>query len=569
MSDAYTSVFTYQEEMNEHIKVAGTVRGYDGPVYTGYVHFDFDSDIDVTRAQKDTVELLDRMELFSIDVEKSCKIHFSGKKGFHVILYSKDIELISGRNDTNAIVKHVASKMAEGLKCFDSTPYDKTRLIRATNSLHGKSDMYKIPLTFKEIKTMMSSEIMSLARTQRDLKFETEPCSSQYIYEIIKDYEDNGSEKRQSTTSKSGLLLGLRDGFSSGERNSGLASVAGMLHSRGLSDDLVLEYTALANTRNDPPLPDIDVETIVRSVTRYKIDQKYIPEKDEDIKTMKDAYDTWRRQKLLIRDRGLRLSSGFGRMDKGLYSFDEGKVMMIAARPGVGKTLMGMQVANTMATSLGGKVLFSSLEMQSSAIFYRASRIDASETMAEVENEEFTEFLLDNEDECMKTVSKWNNMLTVDRDGLSLEQIEAYYNRANENGEIKVLLIDYLGLVSGTNDYKGLSDVARELKNMAKRLNTRVIILVQLNRKAGDGTQEVFLDHLADSGQVEAAADIILGMWLSPDDPSRIHVKSCKNRDDRRDRKYDFIQKGMSYTETDFDDSQDFKEETKKGPKGW
>jgi replicative DNA helicase len=119
------------------------------------------------------------------------------------------------------------------------------------------------------------------------------------------------------------------------------------------------------------------------------------------------------------------------------------------------------------------------------------------------------------------------------------------------------MIIDYVGLMDGTDDYQGLSSVARELKNMAKRLNTRVVVLVQLSRKAGDGTVEVQLHHLVDSGALEASADIILGLWRSSGDDSRIHTKFVKNRDGIINVKSDLLQNGLNYDSVPYDDSMD------------
>jgi replicative DNA helicase len=87
---------------------------------------------------------------------------------------------------------------------------------------------------------------------------------------------------------------------------------------------------------------------------------------------------------------------------------------------------------------------------------------------------------------------------------------------------------------------------------MAKRLNTRVIMLVQLNRNAGSGNIEPEMHHIRDSGSVEEAADIILGLWRGSDESNRVHCKFLKNREGIRGAKFDLVQTGLSYKEEEF-----------------
>jgi len=229
-------------------------------------------------------------------------------------------------------------------------------------------------------------------------------------------------------------------------------------------------------------------------------------------------------------------------------------VTLIAAKQGVGKTAVGMQLGNSIAESLDGVCLFTSLEMPSPAIFYRIARIEAScdEAVRDLENEEFTNMLMEDDELCDKISAKWGHLKIVDRAGLTIEQVEAYGNRVKDSGQdLSCILIDYIALLGGTGDYKGLSDTAREAKNMAKRLNTRVIILVQLSRKAIEGTRPT-MDALRDSGSIGEAADICLMLWLSQRDSSILKCEFQKNRDDTRNRKFHLRQTGLMYKEEEW-----------------
>jgi hypothetical protein len=371
VEDAYQSVFSLDSSINDLVKESGSIRGYDGVVYTDYIHWDFDSDVDLSSALRDAVELLDRLVEIGIDIDMSCRICYSGRKGAHIFLLSEDIKKISGQNDTNAIVKHVAENLATGLSSFDTSVYDKTRIIRVTNSLHGKSHLYKIPLSYSEIRSLSSSDIMQMAEKQREFEQCDELSSCEYIQQLIEEYgKGNEDKKRKPSVAKGTVLSGILEGFGGGERNRGLTSLAGMLHSKDISEDIIRGLVMAINDKGSDPLPLEDIDTIVRSVSRYKINEQYIETSSSDIVTVEEAYRKWKGLKLKLKQAGESISTGYPTIDKALATFDPGKVMLIAAKQGVGKTLLGMHLGNSIAKSTGGTCLFSSLEMPSTAVFY-------------------------------------------------------------------------------------------------------------------------------------------------------------------------------------------------------
>lgn len=557
VQDAYHSAFMFDEEMKEHAEKEKSVRGFTGKCYTRYLHWDFDSDVDLGRSQSDTVELLDRLESMGVDLDESVRVYFSGNKGFHLFLLSNDVDnLISGKPNSNEMVKFVCSEIADKLETFDSSVYDKTRIIRVTNSMHKKSGMYKIPLTISEVRTLTPSDIYKLAAKQREIEVASEYSDIEYIQDLIAEFKsDSRFEKRKPKFDGSTLVEGIYNGFENGSRNMGLTSLAGVLHSRNISDGVVRAIISAVNNQSSDPLDDKDINTLVESVSKYKIDEEFQPPEKSAIVTMRDARDNW----VKLKKNRVRINTGFGDLDDHLYTFDPGKVLMIAARGGVGKTSLGMQLANNMAKNLGGEALFASLEMSSSAIFYRASQIHSNMRGDDYSAEELTDYMLDDDKFCDDVCESWTNMKLIDRPNLTIQQIEAYYKMMDEEngGLTRVLIVDYLGLVNGSDDYHGVSEIARELKNMAKRLNTRVIMLVQLSRGAGDGTIEPKLNHMRDSGSIEEAADIIIGMWRSNTDQNRIHCKFLKNRDGILGAKIDLLQHGLFYTAVKYDDSMD------------
>ena len=242
-------------------------------------------------------------------------------------------------------------------------------------------------------------------------------------------------------------------------------------------------------------------------------------------------------------------------IDKYIKYFDPGQVLMITARAGCGKTTLGMQLINGLVNSFQSKGLFTSLEMPNHDIFARCAIIEKNKDRA---NPLTTECVFDElmKDEIIKkqTIEQWKNLLIIDRDSLTLEQIENYFQLANDKcgHKIEALMIDYGGLIRGSDNYEGISKIARGIKSLAKRLHTRIIIVVQLSRAAKDGKIRVTMDMLRDTGAWEESADYILGCWLSPSDPKRIHSSVLKNRYGDRDIDFDIINQGLFYYTEDF-----------------
>jgi replicative DNA helicase len=228
-------------------------------------------------------------------------------------------------------------------------------------------------------------------------------------------------------------------------------------------------------------------------------------------------------------------------LDEILVGLMPGKLYVVGARPGDGKTIMGLQFARALAVR--GNVAFSSLEMAEDEL---TQRLIAS--MATVDLGALTRHML--------TEAEWEKVATVrpriermplfvdDRSGVTITQIKSFARSVARKGHIGGVVVDYLQLVSGTsNDQKRfeiVSEVSRQLKIMARELECPVLALSQLNREsAGSGKlrQRPTLAHLRESGSIEQDADVVMLLQRSeekdglPGDRLDVHV--AKNRSGR------------------------------------
>jgi hypothetical protein len=155
-SDLYSSKFRYSTE-----------DPYIGGVLAG-LGFDLDCVEKPEKARKEAISLIaDLKNRFNIP-EKSISIHFSGNKGFHVFINRRVFDL-EPDTDLPAVFKKMAEELQNNLnlKTVDTKVYERRRLWRIPNSKHSKTGLYKIPLSFIELKTLNIDKIKSSAVNPR------------------------------------------------------------------------------------------------------------------------------------------------------------------------------------------------------------------------------------------------------------------------------------------------------------------------------------------------------------------------------------------------------------------
>lgn len=259
------------------------------------------------------------------------------------------------------------------------------------------------------------------------------------------------------------------------------------------------------------------------------------------LKRMDDAITEYHH--VMRGDLGQRVMLGYPRLDKLLRGIRPGQVCGIMARAGVGKTLIACNVIhNIYRREDSHPVLFFSLEMPAAEIAARLFAID-NQTSPESVEQYFSEAMSD------PVVKRWlglyGQFLIDDETSPPLAKIEQRYAEAERilGRSIPLIVIDYLGLISspGNSPYERVSNIARGLKNTAKRLNCAVLVLIQTSRAGGNGGEPVTLEQGRDSGAIEEACDFLLGVWrpeLSAKDRGNsgdMELAILKNRHGRTD----------------------------------
>lgn len=236
------------------------------------------------------------------------------------------------------------------------------------------------------------------------------------------------------------------------------------------------------------------------------------------------------------------IPSGFNDLDKLLGGLNPANLIIVAGRPSMGKTALGINIAEHICFNLNKPVAVFSLEMTSEELLNRMIC-----TQAEVSSEKIKTGALDGAEyqRIVSTVSKMQNHTFIidDQPGLKITDLRARARRLKEVYDIQFLLIDYLQLLSGSkghynteNRQTEIAEISRMLKNLARELNIPIICPSQLSRKVEERAgHRPMLSDLRESGSIEQDADCVMFIYRrdyynATDHPGMAEIIVSKNR---------------------------------------
>lgn len=236
------------------------------------------------------------------------------------------------------------------------------------------------------------------------------------------------------------------------------------------------------------------------------------------------------------------IKTHFNDLDKMLNGFNNSNLMILAARPAMGKTALAMNLAENICFKNNFPVGVFSLEMSAEQLCHR---IVCSQ--AEVESDKIKTGSL-NGLEFQRIVGAVHNMqqhlmIIDDQPGLKITDLRARARRMKETYGIRMLVIDYLQLITGSGSGRNqesrqneVSEISRMLKNLARELNVPILVLSQLSRKVEERQgHRPMMSDLRESGSLEQDADIVMFLlrreYYDPmDKPGMAELIIGKNR---------------------------------------
>lgn len=213
------------------------------------------------------------------------------------------------------------------------------------------------------------------------------------------------------------------------------------------------------------------------------------------------------------------LSTGFYDLDKVTSGLQPNELIIIAARPAMGKTAFALNLATNIAINNNKTVALFNMEMGAEQL---AMRMLSS--LGQIDGYKFRSGRLEHNDwkRVNEAISRLadTKIFMDDTPGMTISEIRAKCRRlASSEGGLGVVIIDYLQLISGSSKYVGnrqqeVSEISRSLKTLAMELEVPIIALAQLSRTVeGREDKRPLLSDLRESGSIEQDADIVAFLY--------------------------------------------------------
>ncbi|NAY93359.1 replicative DNA helicase [Muricauda sp. JGD-17] len=210
------------------------------------------------------------------------------------------------------------------------------------------------------------------------------------------------------------------------------------------------------------------------------------------------------------------IPSGFDKVDKLTSGWQPSDLVIIAARPGMGKTALTLSMARNIAVNSEIPVAFFSLEMSSVQLITRLISAETGLSSEKLRTGKLEKHEWEQLNVKVKALEK-APLFIDDTPSLSIFDLRAKARRLASQHKIKLIVIDYLQLMTAGGSQKGgnreqeISSISRNLKALAKELNVPVIALSQLSRavETRGGSKRPILSDLRESGAIEQDADIV------------------------------------------------------------
>ncbi len=293
---------------------------------------------------------------------------------------------------------------------------------------------------------------------------------------------------------------------------------AAIVHDKAMLRRLIQVTERISNNcyMDRQPAGDIldEAEKNVFDVLQKRSGSQFEPIRDIVLRTL-DSIEKAAKQKGHITG----LETGFRDLDYKTAGLQKSDLILIAARPAMGKTAFVLNIAEYMALHSRSTIAIFSLEMSKEQLVKRMlsmnSHVDSQKIRTgDLEDEDW--------DKLVGSVRKIgnSNLVIDDTSGITAQELRSKCRRLKIEKGLDLVIIDYLQLMSGAGKRKGenrqqeISDISRSLKVMARELNVPVIALSQLSRAVEQRPdKKPLLSDLRESGAIEQDADMVMFLY--------------------------------------------------------
>lgn len=288
--------------------------------------------------------------------------------------------------------------------------------------------------------------------------------------------------------------------------------------------NLISQATKLVEQAYDEEIP-VDqllenAEAGIFSLSQDHVKRDFTPIKDALTQSF-DRLDELQKSSGKLRG----VPTGFRDLDSKLAGFQDSNLIILASRPGQGKTSITLNIAQHVAVDKGLPVGFFSLEMSQEELVDRLLVGQADIDAWKLKTGRLDEKDFDRLSIAMGQLAE-APLYIDDTPGISISEIRTKARRLQMEHGLKLMVVDYLQLIQGRNienRVQVVSEISQQLKNIARELKIPVLAISQLSRNVESrGTRKPQLADLRDSGAIEQDADVV--MFLYREDPEKPEI---------------------------------------------
>ena len=308
---------------------------------------------------------------------------------------------------------------------------------------------------------------------------------------------------------------------------------AKIIKDHALRRSLIAQATALIQSAYDEGESVEELletaEAGIFSLSQEHVSRDFLPIKDALTESF-DRLDELQKSSGKLRG----VPTGFRDLDSKLAGMQNSNLLILASRPGQGKTSMALNIAQYVAVSAGLPVGIFSLEMSQEELVDRLLVGQADIDAWKLKTGRLDEKDFDRLSLAMGELAE-APLFIDDTPGISISEMRTKARRLQIEHGLKFLIVDYLQLIKGRNlenRVQEVSEISQNLKNLARELKIPVLAISQLSRAVEQrGTKRPQLADLRESGAIEQDADVVMFIWREDSEhPEQVTLDIQKHR---------------------------------------
>ena len=498
--EAYASAFTFDIKIQEYVNQMGSVRDFSGKAYSEFMWFDIDSK-SLNVAQKSTIDLISNLNKKYDVTANQLLIFFSGMKGFHVGLHQNLFKglINKGGYDHPDRIKMLALEIA-GNVVIDRQVYNKTRIFRIPNSLHAKSKLYKIPISYQELCGSIE-DIKDMAENPRPkwtYNIKNISANTRLIEQWRRIIIQKEVYVREESTESFFAVP------KEGGRDNALFRQSCMLLDHGMPqiavNDIMEVYRKQCNIDSADLITPNDLARILKSAisktasnVREMTAKKMIDERDSsriELKTFEEYITPYHE---MLNDTSGRIYLGNSKIDQHLKGRLRGKICACVGYGGTKKSLFSLQLLLNNINGEGLRGIYSTMEQSVYELMNRI--VSYSTTYGHEQGNTFKINAADWIEQNMKSEaadilrkyiapSYGRNLWLTPTTSLTYGEYDIMLSNLQEReGKIDMLVIDGLSRMGGDkNEVERYSNNMREIKDLSQKYGIFIVIMCHASK---------------------------------------------------------------------------------------